>query len=194
VPVAGEDVWARARSAVVASYLGPSARDFRPPRFFLNDVVRYWRTVAVDFEGKDRQRGGAGWGLRSAKLRLSRKLLFASGLLPVLECHRMPAAEMPAFLDAELAAPATDRVAAAFERYDALDLGVRALSAYDRFVGMLDDPEIRGALTHLAEADAATSHELADARHLGDQLQSALLSLLFDDLRLAPVTREYGIF
>lgn len=194
VPVTGEPAWRSARADVVGSYLGRRARDYRPPRFFLNDLVRYWRTVAVDFEGKDRAREGDGWGLRNAKLRTSRKILFASGLLPLLECHRLPAAEMPAFLSRELDAPATDRIAAAFERYDAQDIGARTLAAYDNFVALLDDPAARAALSALTEDTAGDSEAFAEARRLGDQVQSGLLSLLFDDVRLARVTREYGIF
>ncbi len=194
VAIAGEPVWANVRGKVVASYLGPRARDYRPPRFLLNDVVRYWRTVAVDFEGKDRTRAGSGWGLRNAKLRTSRKILFASGLLPVLECWRLPAEEMTAFLTRELDAHPTDRIAAAFERYEAQDAGARALSAYDRFIALLDDPQARERLAALPEDDATESVEFAEARALADQVQAGLLSLLFDDLRLAAVTREYGIF
>ena len=42
----------------------------QPPRFLLNDVVRYWRTICVDFEGKDARAGGdRKWALRNAKLR-----------------------------------------------------------------------------------------------------------------------------
>lgn len=194
VPVSGEPAWRSARDEIVESYLGRRARDYRPPRFFLNDVVRYWRTVAVDFEGKDRAREGGGWGLRNVKLRTSRKILFASGLLPLFECHRLAAAEMHDFLTREFDAPATDRIAAAFERYDAHDAGARVLAAYDRFVALLDDPGARARLSALTEDESARSPEFAEARQLADQVQGGLLSLLFDDLRLAAVTREYGIF
>ncbi|MCW3040382.1 MAG: hypothetical protein JWM31_2287, partial [Solirubrobacterales bacterium] len=194
VALTGQPAWSAARRAVLAGYLDERSRDYRPPRFFLNDIVRYWRTITVDFEGKDRTRGGDGWGLRAAKLRTSRKLLFASGLLPVLECHRLPAAEMLDALAADFAAPATDRIAAAFLRYDAIDLGVRVLAAYDRVLALLDDPEVRAHLVALTEAGSGRSPAFAELRALADQMQAGLLSLLFDDRRLAPVVREYAIF
>ncbi len=62
------------------------------PRFLLNDVARYWRTIAVDFAQKQRDQSMEGWALRNAKLRMSRKLIFASGLLICLQCELDPAA------------------------------------------------------------------------------------------------------
>lgn len=192
--VTGPEPWQATRDAILDGYLATRSRDHRPPLFLLNDVVRYWRTIAVDFEGKDRARGGSGWGLRNGKLRTSRKLLFASGLLPILECHRMTRPQMREYLRAQLKAPPLDRVAAMFLAYDAIDPGARLLVAYDRFLQLLDDPEARAELKALEEGDSHSSAVFSEVRAIADVVQGALLALLFDDRRLARVTREYVVF
>lgn len=192
--VIGEDALRDTRDSILDGYLATRSRDHRPPLFLLNDVVRYWRTIAVDFEGKDRARGGAGWGLRNGKLRTSRKLLFASALLPILECHRMTRAQMRAYLRAQFACPPLDRVAAAFLAYDAIDLGARLLVAYDRFIELIDDPRSRRELEALSEDRSHSSAVFGEVRAIADQVQAALLALMFDDRRLSRVTREYAVF
>ena len=147
-PVAGDDVHRRCWEQVLDGYLEDADRPYRPPRFFLNDLIRYWRTICVDFVGKERE-GGEKWGIRNAKLRTSRKVLFAAGLVPLLQTHRFGRDERRAYLAAQLAAPATDRLAAAFLDCGARDAGVRALSAYDRWLGVLDDEQRRGELESL---------------------------------------------
>jgi hypothetical protein len=191
-PVAGDAVHRHCWERVLDGYLEDADRPYRPPRFFLNDLIRYWRTICVDFVGKERE-GGEKWGIRNAKLRTSRKVLFAAGLVPLLQTHRFGREERRDFLAAQLAAPATDRLAAAFLDCDARDAGVRALSAYDRWLGVLDDPERRGELETLTKETAHESAVFRDVRRHATELHRGLLVLLFDT-PLLPHVREHGIF
>ncbi len=194
VAICGDEVHADARRALIAGYLEANVKDHRPPRFLLNDVVRYWRTIAVDFESKMRARKGEGWGLRNAKLRLSRKALFAGGLLPVLECYRHPAADMLGYLDERMSVPPLDRLADAFVDRGAIDAGVRALSAYDEFLAILDDGHKRRELRELGMAEARESSLFARIAELGKEFEAGLLALLFDDPELRRWVRDYLVF
>jgi hypothetical protein len=48
-----EAVYNAARDELLNRYLDQSVKPLQPPRFLLNDVVRYWRTMCVDFAGKE---------------------------------------------------------------------------------------------------------------------------------------------
>lgn len=193
VAVCNEDVLAGVRRDIIHDYLRDSLRDRRPPRFLLNDLVRYWRTIGVDFVAKDRERRGEGWGLRNAKLRTSRKLLFASGLLPVLRCHELDAGDIGPFLAAQFDMPPTDRVADAFLHAHAADAGAAALGAYDRFLALLDDEEARAELRALdGRAAADASPRFRAVAELGAEIDRSLLALLFSP-QLGPVTQRYAV-
>jgi len=194
VAALNEDSCRDVKAAVLGRYLDRSVKAYRPPRFFLNDVIRYWRTIAVDFEAKHRSRDGEKWGLRNAKLRTSRTLLFASGLLPLLECHLFDEKDIPGYLAQSFDALPTDRVAEAFLRHERMDAGARVFAAYNEFLAMLDDDEQRGALEALATEDQKSSEAFATAKRLGKEIRSGLLSLLFDTPVLYPLTREFAIF
>lgn len=194
VPVCGAQAYAKARRALLAGYLEANVKHHRPPRFLLNDVIRYWRTIAVDFESKTRARKGEGWGLRNAKLRLSRKALFAGGLLPILECYRYAIGDMLDYLDDRMSIAPLDRIADAFVDHEALDAGVRALAAYDAFLAILDDEKQRRKLKELGVDGARDSPVFTRVAELGKEFEAGLLSLLFDDPQLRRWVREYILF
>ncbi len=182
----------RARGRVLGCYLDESVKDYRVPRFFLNDAIRYWRQICVDFAGKERE-ASEKWGLQNAKLRLSRKLLFASGLLPILEAARCTRDRMFDFLDAEFTDPPTDRIARAFLKHEAGDAGARSLTAYDEFLSLLTYPESRQRLKEVTRETANDSTDFAQIRDLGKRFGTGLEALLFEtDLQL--IVREVGIF
>jgi hypothetical protein len=193
VAVVNESAHSACRGRVLDGYLDGSVKDYRPPRFFLNDLIRYWRTICVDFVGKEREGTGEKWALRNLKLGTSRKILFAGGLLPILLCHRYRATDICPFLGEVLEMPSIDRIASTFLELDAADAGIRAVGAYDRFLGMLGDSAIREELEQLSRSEAQHSDAFQEGRRLGDELEQGLLALLFET-RLEPLVREYGIF
>jgi len=192
VPFTGHDAYRRCWERILDGYLKEVRRDERPPRFFLNDVVRYWRTICVDFVGKQREEGEK-WGTRNAKLRASRKVLFAGGLLPILQCFRSNRNDMREFLVDQLTAPATDRLAYAFLNWEVPDPGARFFDAYDRWIGLLNDEEIRLALKAVTPENADESVAFREVQRIGRDLERGLLALLFDT-DLEPISRQYGIF
>lgn len=185
------DAWQRA----LTCYLNYGVKDFRPPRFLLNDLTRYWRTICVDFEGKhkDTQGNDPKWVSRNAKLRTSRKLLFAGGLVPILLCHLHDRTAMPQFLERWLKAPPLDRLAAAFLWADAESEGARALHAYDRWLAIQLDATARAelkALRHDTRRESSLFQEIMD---IGRQFERAVLALLFNT-RLAAISQQYVVF
>lgn len=197
IPVIGEDAHRRCWDRVLHTYLDRASKHYRPPRFLLNDVVRYWRTMCVDFEGKhwdgvpDEK-----WVTRNAKLRTSRKVLFAAGLVPLLACSAIESEGQFEFLTTQLRAVPTDRLAQAFLQLDggaSVDAGVRGLQAYDRFVDLMADARTRAELLTLTAASRNDSALWDEIKSLGDQLQQSLLALLFGPA-LSRLTQQFGIF
>lgn len=189
--------------------------DFRPhesdtrkvPRFLLNDIVRYWRTMTVDFAAKRRNRGGDGWALRHAKLRLSRKLIFAAGMVA---CFRA-AHEEPVYrglfpdpaptvvedaLHRAFRQTPLEILAEAYMQFSdtAATDGLELFHAYDRFLAMLDGPE-RNVLRNL-RLDETEDPVLQEVLHLGERFQRGLDALFFPAQggALHDFTRRYGVF
>lgn len=93
--IESKSVWGEAREEVIENILQRYCDDYVPPnhkpedrprvpRYLLNDLVRLWRTMAVDFGTKRWQSGRDSTNLRHVKLRITRKVLFAGPLATLL--------------------------------------------------------------------------------------------------------------
>lgn len=180
----------------------------RVPRFLLNDIVRFWRTMTVDYANKRRDRG-TGWALRNFKLRLSRKLIFTAGLAMCMSCQVCP----PSTLTSESAEPKDfyaaledylvgfcnrtplQVVAEFVQALGAPAAGKPIFDAYDRFLAILEDADKRKHLDHL-EVEAASSDPLfTEAREIGTAFQEGLTQLFFStNPDLTKATQRYGVF
>jgi hypothetical protein len=181
------EAYERVLRGVINRYLEedvhPLTRDsktYRVPRFLLNDIVRFWRTMAVDFASKQRDRAGEGWGLRNAKLRMSRKLIFASGMLvcfsPKLdsELNDQISTDKDA-IKRKLVNHLRDRLrltplqilAKSIEQYGVPDATAKELfGAYREFLGLLDGEKSRNALKALRACDSRTDATFGKVRDI----------------------------
>ena len=130
---------------------------YRVPRFLVNDIVRFWRTMAVDFASKQRDRAGEGWGLRNAKLRMSRKLIFVFGparlfWLSLEYCGTAQSSAEKHDIKLDLVNYVRDQIkltpleilANAIKQYGVpKSLGKQLLGAYAEFLTILDDQKSR---------------------------------------------------
>ncbi len=190
-----------------ATYLNRQKDSYRVPRFLLNDVVRFWRTMAVDFAGKQWERGGVGWGIRNAKLRLSRKLIYVSGLLTCFSCA----------LDVDLRAKVNSGGDKGLEMVNHLRTAVKKtplavlaeslllydtrgevspllFNAYNEFLGILNDPDKRKRLEDLRAEESLDDSLFAEIRRISDAFQSGLDKFFFENQNINPLTRKYGVF
>ncbi len=189
-------------------HLTSDSKRYRVPRFLLNDIVRFWRTMAVDFASKQRDRGGKGWGLRNAKLRMSRKLIFASGLSICFGVNLDPELNRQISTDRNdiklnLVNHIRERVrltpleilANFIEQYRIPDqVATDLFGSYAEFLDLLNDEASRKALKALRASDSRTDATFKRVRKIGETFQRSLDHIFFENPQVAPLTRRYGVF
>ncbi|HYW11066.1 MAG TPA: hypothetical protein VE871_03890, partial [Longimicrobium sp.] len=211
-PLGNASAYDRVVRNVLARYVeedivSPGDTPFRVPRFLQNDVARYWRTMAVDFAHKRRVRAAKGWALRNAKLRMSRKLLYAAGLLTCFSCDyafRARARSHPWYdagqvvhhLSGMARMPPLDIVAGVVLYFGVLSgAAERLFGAYDEFLGVLHDPSRRAHLDTLPPSQADGDPEYQAVRHMATRFQDALTEMFFHPgTPLRELTIRYGVF
>lgn len=224
VALARDDALERLTKAILRRYIledlsfVTDSANYRVPRFLLNDFARYWRTMAVDFAYKRRQRHGKGAALRNLKLRISRKLLFASALIACFSFElgltqrrrqsdgNATEAELVQALRQFLGKTPLDMLAAAFVlviskassealRGRCVTTASNVFDAYDEFIAALADKQKRDHLEKLDPVDIDNDETFGRLRASSHTFRDGLLTLFFDlNAQLSELTRFYGVF
>jgi len=192
------------------SFITAYGKSTKIPRFLLNDIVRFWRTMAVDFASKQRERAGDGWALRNIKLRMSRKLIFVSGLLTCFSCLHDPSPALSELkvgggeaieplvnhLKRYVNSTPLEIVAHSLLVYGVPDnISLKLFGSYDSFLGQLSDPDIRTHLKDLKSEAADSSMIFQAMRKTSHDFQDALNAVFFESNRdLFELIKTYGVF
>jgi predicted nucleotidyltransferase len=213
---AGRDAYDRVRRHILHRYveddygLSFGSGQMIVPRFLLNDLSRYWRTVTVDFVHKQRADAGGKWALRNAKLRMSRKLIFAAGLLVCFECHLDPdaerarrelrnpkggSAELIQYLEQQFSLDPLEILARSALRRAKPETVKLLFDNYEAFLTLMDSHEQRSILKSLDPSEAHTNRVFEHVRQISHGFQEGLTRLFFRDSKeLYSLTEFYGVF
>lgn len=207
-----QDVWNAVVRSILERYFEEDAH-FSPssprkvPRFLLNDLTRYWRTIGVDYAAKYLEQDGKKWAIRNAKLRLSRKLLFAAGMAFCFACQLQPPLRPKGsqeYLFSELEQMGKDDTApfiaaavkfagtppleflAAFVETFVSDeqkrqtVSKRIFGAYNAWLELLGDEPSRKTLESLSHEQAGQNPVFQKVREIGSDFSSGLKLLFFN--------------
>ncbi|MDB5388096.1 MAG: hypothetical protein JWM11_3742 [Planctomycetaceae bacterium] len=203
---ASNDVWENVLNNILERYFEEDvhfapASERKIPRFLFNDLTRYWRTIGVDYAAKHREQDGHKWAIRNAKLRLSRKLLFASGMAFCLGCQLAPPTQDGQKLfawESGITADPFIKRARAFSRTPALEylaafvdsfvtdkpkraqIAQRVFGTYSEWLELMNDKNNRDILEKLNHSDANQNVVFEKVRVLGSEFAKGLELLFFN--------------
>ncbi|MEN0024002.1 MAG: nucleotidyltransferase domain-containing protein [Microbacterium sp.] len=85
VSLARPEIHMNALRSVLDAYVKAKDGSDQIPRYLLNDIIRYWRTIAVDYQAKATQKNPK--ALRYLKLLIPRKLCYVASIAPLYLLH-----------------------------------------------------------------------------------------------------------
>jgi predicted nucleotidyltransferase len=168
------------------------------PRFLLNDIVRFWRTMCVDFAFKQKEQRGKKWALRNIKLRMSRKLIFVKGLLMCCKIYKTKLTEDE--IKQQLHKSVTTKplefiVSELIDNKIPEKFIVTLLDSYDQYLEMINDKEFRQQLNDLEMHKVYGNKFFEKARENSHNFQEALFNVFIkEESKINEFTLKYGVF
>lgn len=170
----GKERFRSYRLELLARYIKPNGSDGKLARFLLNDIIRYYRTIATDFEHKVSDENKE-WGLRQVKLRFSRKMLYFSGIVAVAETADLPQQQTLEKISDWFDHQGLERI---YLAAPGLKQTRKVMELYEYFLAQISDPEIRQTLEQLKKEDRDNCQPYCELREKGVELSSVLADWL----------------
>lgn len=158
------------RRKIIERYVDGTREDHHIAQYLLNDIIRYWRTITVDYAFKT-QEANKPWAIRNIKLVFSRKLIYASGLFSVaMTADRGHDAKVDILEDLFSMTP-LDRMIHICGESRTREL----VKSYNMFLKRIDDAGIRKHLENLSKDDRDGDSIFRELKNEGHRFASELL-------------------
>lgn len=167
-----EALFNAARNNLIETYVNDQTSEPQLALFLLNDFIRYYRTICVDFNYKTVENSKA-WGIRNIKLVFSRKLLYFGGIIAVAETAHMTADKKREKLSTLFSLSPLERIRRVCGT-EAEDL----LGKYEFFLKEISNPEVRSVLKKVDKENRNESGKFRELKNEGHQFTSELYKLL----------------
>jgi len=141
-------LYKKQRDELIDRYVARKISDHQLGMFLLNDLIRYYRTVCVDFEFKTVE-DNKPWGIRNIKLIFSRKLLYFGGILIAAEMAQRSYKEKVEIFRNLCMLPPLERI-----RTVCGSNADRAIKEYSRFLEAIESSSTREMLEKVNPAKA----------------------------------------
>lgn len=169
------------------------------PRVLLNDLIRFWRTMCVDFAYKQRQPKGKKWALRNIKLRMSRKLIFIKGLLMCYNCYAkgLNQVQTKEYLKkVVLEKNPLQYIAEVLHANQINDqLIVGLIDAYERYLNLISNADVRNEWEQTSMKELEDLDSFVQAKSISRDFQNYAQAIFFEaDQNLSAFTKKYGTF
>jgi predicted nucleotidyltransferase len=161
------------RRKILERYIAEGITDHQIALFLLNDIVRYYRTMAVDYEFKTVEtKKVKPWAIRNIKLIFSRKLLYASGLFSVATTAERTRSQKISELEKLFDLTVIDRM-----RCICGDSARPMLDSYNHFLSKLGDTSTRTHLNSLKKEQRQDDTIFRELKNEGHHFTRELLKL-----------------
>jgi len=170
----GKERFRSYRQDLLGRYIKPNGSDGKLARFLLNDIIRYYRTIATDFEHKVSDQNKE-WGLRQVKLRFSRKMLYFSGIVAVAETADLTQPQTLEKISDWFDHQGLERI---YKAAPDLKQTRQVLELYEHFLEQISNPEVRQTLEQLEKEERENCPPYCELREKGVELSNVLTEWL----------------
>jgi len=159
------------------------------PRALINELIRYYRTVAVDYLYKVEEINKP-WALRNFKLRHSRKFWFFTNMALILhrfgELSDTSSDDCYDHLFDEIRLSPIEKIAIVLLENDKKDL-IMPFTLYNKFLGIINNSNTREEMSEIDYGSRYESQTFLELRQKSERFHETLLELLdkfgiWDDL------------